>query len=148
MKCIYETENLLRDVERQKHTLITVYVYEITVSTHFYPTDNALPWSYDSSHLKVGEYIYSGNTEIPSAIIESNIFNVLKLDRLNGDTIDSFICSLISKQQYLKADAVSSILSQILANISSKVKRIIFLKYLKRNDLLENEILLVPTNKY
>ena len=132
IKCIYETKNVLRYVERQKHTHIAIYVYEKTVSTQFDPADDSLPWLYDSSHLKAVENIYYGNAKIPSAITEREIFNVLKLDRLNGDVIDSFICSLISKQQYLKADAISSILSQILVNMSSTENRSIFLKYVKK----------------
>ena len=128
-KCI---ENVLHDVERQKHTHIDKYVHEKTASTQFYPTDDILPWPYDSSHLKAVENIYYENAEIPSAITERYIFNVLKLDRLNVDFIDSFICSLISKQQYLKADAISAILSQILANMSSKENRSIFLKHVKK----------------
>ena len=131
-KCIYETKNVLRYVERQKHTHIAIFVYEKTVSTQFDPADDSLLWLYDSSHLKAVENIYYGNAEIPSAITEREIFNVLKLDRLNGDVIDSFICSLISKQQYLKADAISSILSQILVNMSSTENRSIFLKYVKK----------------
>ena len=63
---------------------------------------------------------------MPSAITERDIFNVL-----NGDVIDSFICSLISKQ-HLKADAISSILSQILANMIFRENRSIFMKYLKK----------------
>ena len=119
-KFIYETENVLDDVERQKPTHIAIYVCEKTISTHFYPTDNTLPWSYDPSHLEAVENMYYGKAEIPSAITKRDIFNVLKLDRLNGDVIDSFICSLISRQQYLKADVISSILSQILAHMSSR----------------------------
>ena len=69
-KCIYETENVLRDVERQKHTHITIYVFEKTVSTQFFPTDDNLPWSYDPSHLKAVENIYYGNAEIPSALLK------------------------------------------------------------------------------
>ena len=128
-KFIYETENVLRDAERQKHTHIAIYVHEKTVSNQFYPTDNTLPWSYDPSHLEVVENTYYGNAEIPSAIAERDIFFVLKLDRLNGDVIDSFICSLIPKQ-HLKVNTISSILSQILANTSSKENRSIFMKYL------------------
>ena len=100
-KCIYETENVLRDVERQKHTHIAIYIHEKTVFTQFCSTDNTLPWSYDSSHLKAVENIYYGNAKIHSAISDRDIFNVLKLDSLNGDVVDSFICSLILKQQYL-----------------------------------------------
>ena len=118
-------ENVLHDVERQKNTThIAIYVHEKTVSTQYYPTGNTLPWSYDLSHLKVVKNIYYGNTKIPIAITERAIFNVLKLDRLNGDIIDS--------KQHLKADAISSILSQILANISSRENRSIFMKYLKK----------------
>ena len=116
----------------RKHTHIAIYAYEKTVSTPFYPTDNTLPWSCDPSNLEAVENIYYGNAEILSAITERDIFNVLKLDRLNGHVIDSFICSLISKQQYLKVDAISSILSQILANMSSRENRSIFMKYLER----------------
>ena len=81
---------------------IAIYILEKTVSTQFYSTDNTLPWSHDSSHLKAVENIYPGNAEIRGAIIYRDIFNVLKLDRLNGDAIDSFICLLTSKQHYLK----------------------------------------------
>ena len=107
---------------------------------------SSLSWSYDPSHLQVVENIYYGNAEIPSAITERDILNVLKLDRLNGDVIDSFICSLISKQQYLRADAISSILSQIFANKSPRENRSIFMKYLKKTDLIENDIVLVTIN--
>ena len=97
-KCIYETENVLRDVERQKHTHIAIYVYQKTFSIQFYPADDTLPWPYDSSHLKAVKNIYYGKAEIRSVITERDIFNILKLDRLNS--------SLISKQQYLKADTL------------------------------------------
>ena len=113
----YETEDVLRDDERQKHTYFVIYVHEKTVSTQFYPTDNTLPWYYDPSHLEAVNNIYYDNAEIPSTITEREIFSVLKLHRLNGDVIDSFICSLLSTQ-YIIADAIPSILSQISDNRS------------------------------
>ena len=73
-KCIYETADVLRDVERQKHRHIAIYLYEKIVSTQFYPTDNTLPWSYDSSHLQAVENIYYGNAEIHRAITERDMF--------------------------------------------------------------------------
>ena len=60
------------------HTQIPIYVYEKPVSAQFCPTDDTLPWSYDSSHLKAVEHIYHGNAEIPSAITKRDIFNVLE----------------------------------------------------------------------
>ena len=75
-KCIYETENVFRDVERQKHTHIAICVYEKTVSTQFPPIYDTLPCLYDSSHLKAVKNIYYGNAEMPSPITEKDIFNV------------------------------------------------------------------------
>ena len=66
-----------------RNTYILLYMFmKKNVSTQFYPTDDTLTRSYDSSHLKAVENIYYGNAEIPSAIAERDIFNVLKLDRL------------------------------------------------------------------
>ena len=100
---------------------------------------------YDCNHLKLVENIYYGYAEIPNAIIERGIFNILKLDSLNGEIIDSIIFSLTSKQHHFKADGISSISSQILTDMFSREDRSIFMKQLKK-DLLENEFLVVPIN--
>ena len=132
LRNVFTRQKIFYMMLKGKNTHILINMFEKTVSTQFCPNDGILPWSYDSSHLKAVENIYYKNAEIPSATTERYIFNVLKLDRLNVNVIDSFICSLISKQQYLKADAISAILSQILGNMSSKENRSIFLKHVKK----------------
>ena len=104
-----------------------------TSSTVYWQTPNELPYfiyldsfiQLDPSHLEAVNNIYSDNAEIPCTITEREIFSVLKLHRLNGDVIDSFICSLLSTR-YIIGDAIPSILSQISDNMSSWENRSIF----------------------
>ena len=67
-----------------------------------------------------------------------DIFNLLKMDKLNGDVINSFLSFLIRTNTKIKAETVTPLLPNTLLNISKAQERHIFTKYILADDFREN----------
>ena len=145
-KTLYDTEVEFRDPEKQKHVHIAIYVQEKSVPSHFYPIYDNLPWSYDRSKLEVVKNVFYQSSQIIGEVSERDIFNLLKMDKLNGDVINSFLTSIIQAKTKIKAQTVTLLLPQILLNISKAEEQHIFMKYILANDFLENHMMFWPIN--
>ena len=92
------------------------------------------------------ESIYYDNQPLPPNITERDIFSLLNGDMLNDDIIHTFLTSLVTTKQNLKAEIVSPILYQILRNMGKEEKRSAFIEHLAIDDFLKNDIIFVPIN--
>ena len=137
---LYDTEVVLRDLERQRHTHIAIYVQEKSVTSHFYPIYDNLQWSYDASKLEVVENVFYQSSKLMDEVSERDIFNLLKMGKVNGDVINSFLTSLIRTNTKIKAGTVTPLLPHILLNISKAEERHIFMKYILADDFLDNDM--------
>ena len=79
-------------------------------------------------------------------VSERDIFNLLKMDKLNGDVINLFLTSLIGTNTKIKVETVTPLLPHILLNISKAEKRHIFMKYILADDFLDNNMVFWPIN--
>ena len=145
-KTIYDTEVVLRDPERQRHTHIAIYVQEKYVRIHFYPVYDSLPWSYDGSKLEVVENVFYQSSKLMGEVSERDIFNLLKMDKLNGDVINSFLTSLIRTNTKIKEEIVTPLLPHFLLNISKAEERHTLMKNILADDFLDNDMQFWPIN--
>ena len=79
-------------------------------------------------------------------VSERDIINLLKMDKLNGDVINSFLTSLIGTNTKIEAETVTPLLPHILLNISKAEKQHIFMKYILAGDFLDNNMVFWPIN--
>ena len=75
-----------------------------------------------------------------------DIFNLLKMDKLNGDVINSFLSFLIRTNTKIKAETVTPLLPNTLLNISKAQEQHIFTKYILADDFRENYMVFWPIN--
>ena len=75
-----------------------------------------------------------------------DIFNLLKMEKLNGDVINSFLSFLIWSNTKIKAETVTPLLPNTLLNISKAQEQHIFTKYILADDFRENYMMFWPIN--
>ena len=79
-------------------------------------------------------------------VSEREIFNLLKMNKINGDVIISFLNSLIRTNAKIQAETVTPLLPHILLNISKTEGRHIFMKYILADNFLDNDMVFWPIN--
>lgn len=79
-------------------------------------------------------------------VSERDIFNLLKMDKINGGVIISFLNSLIRTNTKIKVGTVTLLLPHILLDISKAEGRHIFMKYILAYNFLDNDMVFWPIN--
>jgi len=138
-----ESEKVLLDLNKQKHSHVSIYVMDKSNKQQHYPTSEHLPWSFKMGNHKV---IESYRKEIENQSVNISDLNSVVLDRkLNDTIIDEFMTSLNENGKFCSVKSITTLLMSNLNKTEIYDKDLFKFVFLDKQ-LFEKDQILIPLN--